>query len=200
MIFRKFLVRIRKEYNENFKRLLIVSVVGTVLFSGIGLLVDFLMPFEGLGNVVRSLVLIPTSLSMFILGYAIGLFLHYGRMRTNPQWVPFRMRMSPSWRRRISAIVAAVMFVLIYANGFRVGYTPSSSIFVAIGIALFAFMRTTREEAAREKFDIPDVRDVKYNSHMQKLANQRAEAEKEKQQKKKARVDKLIGRSTDIDD
>lgn len=197
MIFRKFLVRIRKEYNENPKRLFIVSLISTIIFAGVGILADLFLPFSGIGNVVRSIILIPTSVSMFVLGYAISLFFHYARTNQDPNWVPFRLRLSPSWRRRLSAIIAAVMFVIIYANGFRVGYTPTSSVFVAIGIALFAFMRTTKEEAAREEFNIPDVRDVRYNAHMKKLSEKRAEAERERQEKRQARRDKIIGRTKD---
>ena len=141
MIFRKFLVRIRKEYNENPKRLFIVAFVSTTIFAGAGILADLFLPFSGIGNVVRSIILIPTSVSMFILGYAISLFFHYSRKNQDSNWTPFRLRMSPSWRRRISAIIGAVMFVIIYANGFRVGYTPTSSVFVAITIALFEMRR-----------------------------------------------------------
>lgn len=194
MLFRKFLVRIRREYHQNPKRLFIGSLVSTIVFSLIGIIADILLPFSGWGNIVRSFILLPTSLSMFIFGYAISLFTHYSKLNNDSAWVPYRLRMSPSWRRRISAIIAALMFVLIYANGFRVGYTPTSSMFVAIGIGLFAFMRTTREEAAREKFNIPDARDIKYNTQMENLANERAKKEEAKKLKRQTRLDKLTGR------
>ena len=200
MAFRKFLVRIRREYHQNPKRLFIGSFLSTLIFVGLGLLADAFLPFESFGNVVRSIVLIPTSISMFVLGYAISLFMHYARVSSDPNWTPYRLRLSPSWRRRVSAVVGAMMFVVIYANGFRVGYTPTSSVAVAIAIALFAFMRTTKEEAAREQFDIPDVRDVKYNSHMKKLASQRIEDEQERRNKRDARKDRLMGRKPQEDD
>lgn len=188
MLFRKFLVRIRKEYNTEKKRLFIYSSIALIVSALLGVLVDAFLPFEGGWNILRSAVLVPTSVSIFILGYAISLDMHYKKIRDNPDWIPFRSRMSPTWRRRISAIVAAFAFIFVYANGYRIGYTFVSSLFVAAVIAIFAFMRTTREEANREEFDIPDVRDTHYETHRRKLAADRVEAQrlrdKQKQDKK----------------
>lgn len=194
LIFRKALVRIRREYNQEPKRLYLLSGGLVIIFAGIGLVIDALLPFSGLGNIVRSLILIPTSVAVFVFGYAVGLFFHYARMNQKSGWVPYRLRMSPSWRRRISAIVAAFLAVLVYASGFKIGYTLVSSIFVSIVIALFAFMRTTKEESAREEFNIPDVRDVRYNAHMQKLSEQRETVEKERLKKKQSKRNKLLGK------
>ena len=64
MFFRKALVRIRKEYNQNPKRLFLYSGIAVLAFSLFGVLADFIFPFVLWGNIVRSLILIPTSISM----------------------------------------------------------------------------------------------------------------------------------------
>lgn len=194
LIFRKALVRIRREYNQEPKRLYIFSAAVVAILSSISLLIDYLLPFEGLGNVIRSIILIPTSAAIFVLGYAVSLLMHYAKIGQEREWIPYRLRLSPTWRRRVSAIIAAFLVVLTYASGFRVGYTLISSIFVAIVIALFAFMRLTKEEAAREKFGIPDVRDVRHNAHMKKLSQDRQKVENERLEKRKARRNKLLGK------
>jgi len=198
MFFRKALVRIRKEYNTNKKKLFLYSGSATIIAIIIGALLDALLPFESWANVIRSLVLIPSSISIFVFGYSISLMLHYRKIDQDPEWTPFRMRMSPTWRNRISIVIGALMFVLIYANGFSIGYTFISSTFVAIAIGLFAFMRTTQAEKARNEFDIPDARDVNYDKKFNELTKTReAEKEKAKKEKMKQRKEKLTGKKED---
>lgn len=187
LFFRKFLVRIKREYNTNSKRLFLYSILSSLLFVGIGLLVDAFVPFNSWGNLIRTLILIPTSLSLFILGYGISLYQHYKKIDTDPYWVPFRARLSPTWRRRAALIVAAVLLVGIYANSQTIGYTPVSSLFASIGIAMVAFIRTTKEESRREEFDIPDERDVRYDQQLKKIEASRAEAARRKQMRKEAK-------------
>lgn len=187
MLFRKALVRIRKEYHTNAKRLFLMS---SAIFFGsviVGVLVDAFIPFTGGWNALRSIILVPTAASSFTLGYAISLMMHYRRVNDYPDWTPFRMRMSPSWRRRIGAIVAAFAFVFVYANGYRIGYTLISSLFVTIIIAIFAFIRTTQEEARREEFDIPDSRDTQYEAQRKKIAAARQEAQLRREREKRAK-------------
>lgn len=187
MLFRKFLVRIRKEFNTNKGRLFGYSSGVLFAFIAFGIAADGLLPFNGLWNALRTLILIPTSVSAFVFGYAISLELHYRQIANDPDWKPFRLRFSPTWRRRISAIAAAFAIVFVYANGYRIGYTLVSSLFVAFAIAVFAFLRTTRDEAKREEFNIPDTRDTSYETHRRKLAADRAEAQRRRAEEKKKR-------------
>lgn len=180
MPFRKLLVRIRREYNQNPRRLFLWGALAVLLGTGISIALDLFIPFGSWGNLVRALFLVPYAGALFILGYAVSLYLHYARVSGDPNWVPYRLRMSPTWRRRISAIVGALMFVAIYANGFRIGYTAISSIFVAITLALFAFMRTTKEEAAKEELNIPDIRDTRYQQEIRKREEAREQAQRER--------------------
>lgn len=192
MFFRKALVRIRKEYNQNPKRLFLYSGLSILVCSLFGVLSDFVLPFVLWGNLIRSLILIPTAISMFTFGYGVSLFMHYAKLESDPNWMPYRLRFSPSWRRRMSLIAAALMFVGIYANGFRIGYTIIASVFVALTIALFAFMRTTREESRREELNLPDSRDTRYERQMKKLEKARLESVRQKELRKKERRENLI--------
>jgi hypothetical protein len=185
MLFRKFLVRIRKEYNTNRNRLFLYSGIALLVAALAGVAADAFIPFNGLWNALRTLILVPTALGLFVFGYAISLELHYRKIANDPEWVPFRMRFSPTWRRRISAIVAAFALVFVYANGYRIGYTFISSIFVAVIIAIFAFLRTTRDESKREEFNIPDARDTNYEIHRRRLAAERLEAQRRRAEEKK---------------
>lgn len=194
MLFRKFLVRVRKEYNTEGRRLYILSALAVVVLLGISIICDILLPFNGWGNIIRCLVLLPTSVSLFVLGYAVSLFFHYARMEGDPSWVPYRSRLSPTWRNRIAAIIAAFLVVGIYANGFRPGYTFIASLFVAIGIGLFAFIRTTREEAKREELGVPDVRDTRFNENMRYLSERREQVKNDKEDKRRRRRAKIIGK------
>lgn len=185
MLFRKGLVRVRKEYNLNPKNLFLYSGIASILGILLTLLCDIFLPFVLWGQSVRGLILIPTSAAFFVLGYGFSLFLHYSKVAADPTWVPFRLRYSPTWRRRIALIVGAMMFVGIYANGFRIGYTAIAAVFVAMVIGLFAFIRTTKDEANREELNIPDSRDTKYEDNLRKLEKQREEKRKKKEAARK---------------
>lgn len=184
--FRGYLVSIRKQYNTNAKKLFTVSGIIALISIAMTILADIFLPFSDApwATLIRSALLVPTSISIFVFGYGVSLFLHYSKMDGDPQWVPFRYRFSPTWRRRISLVIAALLFVIIYANGERVGYTALSAAILAVGISLFAFMRTTVEEAKREKFEIPDVRDTKYDANMKKLSNARKTAQNNRKKRK----------------
>lgn len=182
---RQALILIRRHYRKDWLRFFLV--VGSVLLlcALAGVALDFFLPFSGWANVLRALVLIPTSLSAFALGYALSLAGHNMQVANNEEWVPYRLRFSLLWRRRMAAVGGAIILVLIYANGFHVGYTVTSSLLVAAVIALFAFVRATREELLREELKIPDLRDIRYNERKQVLEEERARAEAEKKLAKK---------------
>lgn len=183
---RTALIRLRREFNDNPKRFAIV--VGTMFGVSllISLLLDAFTPFGGIAMIARSFLLIPLGASAFAGAYIIGLLMHRTRVANDEGWVPFRMRYSPMWRRRIAALIAAILVVVMYASGFRIGYTFTAGLVVAAVIALLAFIRTTREEAAREAMNIPDSRDVKIDK-FQKERDALRSAKVQQKQKKRAK-------------
>ena len=178
MLFRKALLTLRRLYRTNTKNYFAYSISFTVLMAAITTAVDALVPFEGAWNILRSVLLVPTAVALFATAYGIGLYLHFRKTATDDEWVPFRARFSPAWRTRIALIVGAVLLVLIYALGQQPGYTLVSSVFGAIIIALFAFLRRTRDEAAREEYNIPDIRDTRFNEARRLLDATRKEKSK----------------------
>lgn len=190
LVFRKFLIRIKREQSQNPKKLYIISVLASLLGVLIGTLLDLFIPFNSWGNVLRTLTLIPTSASMFIFGYAVSLHLHNKKVEQDSSWMPYRARLSPTWRRRAALVVAAFILLGIYANEQSLGYTPVSCLFAAIAVALVAFIRTTRDEAKREELEIPDARDIRYEQQMKRLEEVRAEAQRKKAERKKEQEEK----------
>lgn len=187
---RKGLIRLRREYNTRLSRLVIASGGAFLVFAVAGVLVDYFFPFAGWWNVLRSGILIPLSLSIFVLGYTLSIYLHRKRIEEDPAWVPFRSRFTLRWRRRMAAIAAAFLFVLVYGAGHSLFYTLVSSVFVSIAIALFAFIRPSREESLREELEIPDARDLRYDERLEKIKADREKAKaaaRRKDQKNKSK-------------
>lgn len=181
---RKALIWLRKEHKENLKNhLLLVGSITTFLIVS-GLLIDYFLPFKGLYNVLRSIILVLQATGIFVLGYHYSLTLHYQKMEDpDIDWTPYRLRFSVSWRRKIAICIAALIFVFMYGLNYSIGYTLFSSLFVSILIALVLFIRPTKEEQLREELEIPDVRDIQFKRAQKEAARRRVEAA----QRKKAR-------------
>lgn len=183
-MFRKALLYIRKNYNAAATRKKFLIIWGILALVGVaaGVVVDLTLPFDRWWNFLRTAVLAVSAISIFVLSYSLSLFLHYRKVRTDYAWEPYRMRMSPSWRRRIALIAGTVGLVFVIGNGMQPGYTFISTMFVVLIIALFAYIRPTKAEARREALGVPDVRDTNYE-HLKRSM----EAEREKEEALKAR-------------
>lgn len=184
--FRKFLTFLRKGQNTQGRKFFYLW--GSILFLSVlaAVLVDLFLPFGAWWNLIRTLVLVPLSVSMFAVGYGIGLILHRIRSK-NPEWRPYRTRFSPLWRMRISAIAAAIGLVLVYASGDSPVFTIFSSFLLALGLGLLAFMRRTSQEMKRETLGIPDARDVSYDAEMRKLQDSRKKIMADRTAKREAK-------------
>lgn len=184
--FRKFLTFLRKGQNTQGMRFFYLW--GSILLGSMiaAVLVDVLLPFGAWWNLIRTLVLVPLSVSMFAVGYGVGLILHRIRNR-NPEWKPYRTRFSPLWRMRISAIAAAIGLVLVYASGESPVYTIFSGFLLALGLGLLAFMRRTTQEMKRENLGIPDARDVSYDAEMRRLQDSRKKIMADRAAKREAK-------------
>lgn len=181
--FRKFLTFLRKGQNTRGGQYFYLW--GGVLLASlaVSVLVDLFVPFGAWWNLIRTAVLVPLSVSIFAVGYGVSLKLHKIRI-SDPHWKPYRTRFSPLWRMRISAIIASVGFVLVYASGESPVFTLFSSMLLAMGLGLFAFMRKTSQELKREKLGIPDARDVSYDSEVRKLQESRKRVMEERATKR----------------
>jgi len=170
MPFRKALIWIRNQYYANRSQLLILSAAGVILTAALGFLADFLLPWDQWAIFVRAIVAIPASLALFILLYSATLAYVTYRSRTVENYRTWRVRLSPTMRQRVSAVIGAVLFVLMFAVTMQPGYTFVSSLIIALIIGLFAFMRRTSTEISRDDIGLPDARDVALDSHMRTTA------------------------------
>lgn len=196
ILLRRSLVWLRDEFDERRKDLLVKVFVAVLVCGLVTVLVDTLLPFGGIPNLLRSLLLVPTSIAIFSLAYVASLWLHGQRMEHDEDWVPYRARFSPSWRRRIAVVLAALLLVLAQAIEPGPAYTFTSSILGAIIIATMAFLRTSKQEASREELGIPDSRDVIYDAEkrrfereqaLKRASKRSAKADREKKAAKPAR-------------
>lgn len=196
MSLRSFLIFIRKQRAKNVDRLFLFSF-GVILLSIIlAVLVDIFLPFNNLWfNFLRAFITIPIAVSVFVTGYTFSLTRYEVLKSNNDDWVPYRLRFSPSWRRKISAVIASFLILIIYAlnQSQNVFYTSFSGVVFAVVIALFAFMRLTRKEEHREELGIPDARDIQYRKKSKELARKRELEEEEALKKKSAEKYKKWG-------
>jgi len=194
LLFRRLLVQLRNQYLYNRKRLFVYSGAASALLAAITIGIDFVLPFASWGMLIRTLLLIPTSVAIFVLGYsAVIAYTFYKADDEN--WTSLRAKYSPTWRQRISMVIGAILFVLVYAISMKPGYTLTSSIIVAIVIGLFVFMRKTTVEINREELGIPDARDAALNTHLRRRSAEthtRAETRQKTKsdEKAKAKIDK----------
>lgn len=182
--FRKALIWIKKQNNTDQKRFLLITGAIFITSLILSLVVDYFTPFYGLWMFIRSIILIPLSLTIFTLSYSLSLYLHKRMIENNPEWVSFRARFSPTWRNRISIIIGAFLLLIIYVSQEKVGYTLVSSTIIAVVIALFAFMRKTKDEKIRSELGVPDERDIEYKKLVEELEEEQKRSKQISLQKK----------------
>lgn len=172
MPFRKALIWIKKQYTGNSFRLFLFSGVGVILFAGISLLLDFLLPWNQTAVFVRAIISLPLAACIFVFAYGGVIAYVDRRVRDSEEssYKTWRERLSPTMRTRISIIIGAVLFVIMFAVTMRPGYTIAASCIVAIVAGLFVFMRKTSLELRRETIGLPDARDAAFDSHVKKVA------------------------------
>lgn len=160
VLFRRYLVWVQRRFVRNRKQFLLRWLgvcLGCVVVSLAG---DMLLPTGTWAMTVRAALLLPTSWSMFTVGYALSLWMH-DRMG----WTALRLRMSPRWRVRSAVLVGAALAVCAYGTATHmVGYTALSSLWVAVALGAVAFARATSEEAKWAQVGLPDPRDVAFDS------------------------------------
>lgn len=190
MPFRKVLVWIHNQYLDHTKDLFLYSGIAFILMAAISLLADFLLTWEQWAILVRSALVIPTAISVFILSYgAVLLYVDFKTSR-QPEYRTWRMRLSPTMRVRVAALIGAVLFVLMFAVAQRPGYTLAASFIVAAVAGLFAFIRKTSKELTRATIGLPDARDAALDSHMRAKAKEAAQSRLRRDKKQDAKDEK----------
>lgn len=187
---RQGLIFLRKQFNADSKKFYIMYGAATLVALLVTFLVDLFLPFSSSINLVRSVLLIPTSLVVFATLYGVSLDLHHRQIETSEEgWVPFRSRYSLAWRYRIAAVVSALVFVFALSIQQNNLYTFTSSLVGVAVIALLAFVRSTTEEESRSRLGIPDARDLLYEEEKRRRLDEYEARLKSKKRSKKSHGD-----------
>lgn len=178
----QILIKLREMYNTDVKKWSIVFAISSFCFFGIALTVDHFLPMSGfLYNTLRMFVALFLAASIYSILYFISLKILDERLKDpDNTWIPYRMRFSVKWRRRIAIIIASFLFVIAYATTKNLFYTFVSSLIMTAGMALVAFIRPTSTEQKLMDMGVPDVRDL----DMDLLTKKREKIAEEKQKKK----------------
>lgn len=179
MWFRKYLVEIRGKWKTDAKKLYLQCLIGFLVTAAITLALDIWTPFESYWMIFRSLLLIPLAFFAFSAFYALAVDVGNRKLINDSEWVPYRARWSPKWRRNLSFIMGAFIIVLVYALEPFPGYTILSSFVVTSVIGMVAFCRMTRNESKRTDLGIPDPRDTHFEKRLEQQRKERANKRKE---------------------
>lgn len=184
MTLRKFLIWIRDKHRQDPKNLYFYCTVGFLVFAIISVVVDTYVPWDGWWMMVRSAMLFPLIGFGFVGFYSLSLDLNVRKQKAarenEENWVPYRLRYSPKWRRNVSLIIGALMLVVMYAADYFVGYTIFASVLAIIAVGMVAFCRLTRAENRRAEQKVPDPRDSMFEERMKQYERAKKRAEEEK--------------------
>lgn len=169
---RQFLIIIRTYFSKDSKKFFTVSGILLALLLIVNICVDSFIPFQRWWMILRSFLAIPTTIVLFSLGYALFLMRQKSKFEQDRDWVPLRLQVSLSNRRRLAIVGAAFIIVFAYGTSKNHFYTSLSSVWLALVVALLAFIRPTKEEQFREELGIPDMRDIEVR-RLQKEQKQR---------------------------
>ena len=174
MPFRNFLVWVQKSYASGKRNFFLSSGLAAVVSLGLALMADLLLPWDQWAIFVRALVAIPGAVSVFVFSYGFTLYQASLRRKRNNEYETWRAKLSPRMRTQASAVVGAVLFVVMFSVTMQPGYTIIAALVVAAITGLFAFMRKTSLELNRERIGLPDSRDTVFANHMRDKAKESA--------------------------
>jgi len=184
---RKLLIEVRRRYGVDPFKSFWVLLAATVATGGISLLLDALTPFSSYWMLIRSIWLIPTTLSTFALLYLASIYIHNVRVNANPEWIAYRARYSQKTRIQFSIIAASLLLVGIYVIPKQMGYTFLSALIASGIVGVLAFVRATSAEQKRQKLGIPDSRDIAYDFYERAYLREQERKKAAQRKKKEAR-------------
>ena len=184
---------LRKRYFHNLKQTFIVLIVANVILLTMSVLVDTFFPFTTWYNIIRALIIGVFGIVVFSVGYLTSFFLSQAKRNINDDYVLIKDRFSPTWRRRISIIVGAGLFGIVYSTDKNSVYTFVNSLVIATIIAIVIFLTMSEEEQDREYYGVPDARDSSYENNLKRIRSTRQEkinAKKERKESKRNIINK----------
>lgn len=162
MYVRLLLMKIRQTYynSEKWAKYKPKGIAAMAILVVASILLDALIPFNPFTNLIRGAVAIA-------LGFIVYTFLYiYSLNRTRAKaddydYAPLRKKFSYEQRKNLSYLAGGIVFALtLVSSGESLFFTLSSSISIAMIIAILAFVRTSREEFIMAEYKVKDPRDL----------------------------------------
>lgn len=169
----KFTNFLRSQYLRNIKQTVTYLSIALLAAIVVSVLFDYFVPFSSWGNVIRAFVVLADSVIFFSVGYLATFFIYMSQRASNPDYINFKDRFSPSWRNRISIVIGAVLFTMAITANQGLAYTIVSGIIVAGFVGIINFISRTEEEKDREFYGVPDKRDNAYRDALSDIQDKR---------------------------
>lgn len=183
--FRRFLIALRREENDNNYKFKVSTMALMVSLFGIfaGILLDVLLPFSYFPNMLRGVIAVITGVALFIISYLKATDFSNKKMQKDRYYRKVRERLS--FRQRVNFSIAIgillALFIMLSSNE-GVMFTFKSILVIFLTIVLVAFCRRSRSEFIKGIYEIPDIRDLE----AEKEQNKKKAERRSKEQKKKS--------------
>jgi L-asparagine transporter-like permease len=182
---RKLLLTIRR-YDARLNDVQKIAVIVlSIILIAVGVVVDIFAPFNFWINTIRAIIALANAILIFSILYILSVNSMYRRMDKDANYKPIRQRMTYLERRNLSIFFGIGLFIILLMSS---QHTPAytfinSGIFVGV-IAIFAFLRTSRDEFLRDKYGVPDSRQIAFNKQVEEKVRERQTKWQEKKDKK----------------
>lgn len=153
-----------------------VSKIKTLTFSVVAavVVVSVLFAFLPLNTLFRYISAIIGLPFGIIVAFTIVGLLHVrnkAKAKEDANYVPSRLRHSPTQRRRSAMIWGVVVLIASIAGNQFVPYITGGVIVTALLLVGYNFIRRTPEEIARDNEGLPDPRDIVENDEDDELVS-----------------------------
>ena len=177
--FRKFLIFVKKKFNEDNKKFnfqLLLIILGCLLIS---LTIDIIFKPNMIINTIRAILVILEGTSLFSFLYVNG------TSNFAEGFESFRKDYSYTQRINISIIIMVVFSVLftLFIKNTSPLYTNLASILFAIFLLIITFIRPTKEEYVLRSYGLKDRRDIAHDREVEEREKQFKEFKKNKEEK-----------------
>lgn len=185
---RMVLITLRQKENESQKlkfstKLLFVSIVGVLL----GTILDKLVPFNFIFNMIRGIVANITGIAIFSFGYIQASKFSSNKLKTNKSYQTIRKRLSYKQRINVSIFLGSAMMIFILLSDKKdLIFTLKTSLSISLILTIISFSRRDRNEFIKSVYNVPDLRDLEFmnkKSDKDKGDNKQARADSSKPSK-----------------
>lgn len=171
---RKLLLTIRKKNSQLNDLQKIFIGIGLLFLIGFGILSDMFFPFTFWFNFIRAIISLMSALLWFSFLYIFSNWRMQRKIQTDEKYVPIRKRLTYRERRNISIFLWALLFIaVLLSNQKTLLYTFINSWVFVGALAILTFVRANREEFLRDKYGVPDPKDIDFDEKVKENLKKR---------------------------